>query len=160
MPQAEFRTVYGLTETSSPATIFPDHAADSVHIGSSGCPIPGMQFKICGDQGNLLPGHKTGTVMVRGTTVTAGYYQQDGGLTEDGWLDTGDLGYFDEEGYLYIVDRKKDMINGAAIGNKIHNKAQHTKIKINFLVFGISGASKMISIPRYFLGTSIFTNVG
>jgi len=131
MPQAEFRTVYGLTETSSPATIFPDHAADSVHIGSSGCPIPGMQFKICDDQGNLLPSHKTGMVMVRGTTVTVGYYQQDGGLTEDGWLDTGDLGYFDEEGYLYIVDRKKDMINRG--GEKV------CSFDIENALYGISG---------------------
>ncbi|MGN0268014.1 MAG: class I adenylate-forming enzyme family protein [Lachnospiraceae bacterium] len=111
MPQAEFHTVYGLTETSSPAAVFPGDAAGSEYIGSSGFAVPGLQFKICDEQGNSLPPLKTGSVVLRGTTVTPGYYRQSRDVLSDGWLDTGDMGYFNQEGYLYIVDRKKDMIN-------------------------------------------------
>lgn len=111
MPRAEFHTVYGLTETSSPASIFPGDAAGSSFIGSSGFVVPGVQFKICDDDGNTLPPLRTGAVTLRGTTVTPGYYRQSGNMLPDGWLDTGDMGYFNQEGYLYIVDRKKDMIN-------------------------------------------------
>lgn len=111
VPQAEFRTIYGLTETSSPATIFPEDASGSDYIGSSGQPVPGMEFKICDDQLKTLACDEIGTIMLRGTATTPGYYKQDDGLTTDGWLDTGDMGYFNRDGYLYIVDRKKDMIN-------------------------------------------------
>ena len=112
IPQVQFRTVYGLTETSSPATIFPVNAAESPHIGSSGRPIPGLEFKICDDCGESLAPYETGTVLVRGTTVIEEYYKQTtGAINSEHWLDTGDIGYFDRDGYLYITDRKKDMIN-------------------------------------------------
>lgn len=116
LPQLEFRTVYGLTETSSPATIFPEGMTNSNHIGSSGLPVPGTQFKICDDDGNVLPPLVMGTIMIKGTNVTNEYYKPKetaagSSIIEDEWLDTGDIGYFDKENYLYIVDRKKDMIN-------------------------------------------------
>lgn len=111
IPQLEFRTVYGLTETTSPATIFPEDAATSRHIGSSGKPVAGMEFQILDEDGKILEPLETGTVFVKGTTVTVGYYKLENDLLKDGWLNTGDIGYFDEDGYLYLVDRKKDMIN-------------------------------------------------
>lgn len=111
MPKARFQTVYGLTETTSPATILPEDAAESIYLGSSGVPIPGVQFQICDLTGNSLPPMNTGVILVRGTTVTEGYYHREHSLIEGGWLDTGDLGYFNEKGFLYVVDRKKDMIN-------------------------------------------------
>ncbi|PXV91624.1 fatty-acyl-CoA synthase/long-chain acyl-CoA synthetase [Lachnotalea glycerini] len=111
LPNAQFRTVYGLTETSSPASIFPDDAALSNFICSSGHPIPGVMFKICDESGNSLPPQRIGSIFVKGTVVLAGYYHQETELFQNDWLDTGDLGYFNPEGYLYIVDRKKDMIN-------------------------------------------------
>lgn len=111
IPSAQFRTVYGLTETSSPASILPEDAAESQFIGSSGCPIPGTVFKICSDEGLSLPACTIGTIMIKGSVVTSGYLTDRVHPLEDGWLDTGDLGYFNEHGYLYIVDRKKDMIN-------------------------------------------------
>ncbi|MGN1142052.1 MAG: class I adenylate-forming enzyme family protein [Oliverpabstia sp.] len=140
MPQAEFRTVYGLTETTSPATIFPDSAAESSHIGSSGRPIPGMQFAICDELGSLLRPRETGSVMVKGTTVTMGYYKMENRL-EDGWLDTGDIGYFDEESYLYLVDRKKDMINRG--GEKV------CSFDVENVLYGISGIQEaaVVGIP-------------
>lgn len=111
IPQAEFRTVYGLTETSSPATIFPCDVSQSPYIGSSGQPVPGTIFKIVSEDNEPLPFNRVGTILIKGSVVTPGYYIQKPFFLEDGWLDTGDLGYFNEEGYLYIVDRKKDMIN-------------------------------------------------
>lgn len=111
LPNAEFRTVYGLTETSSPATIFPEDVSQSPYRGSSGHPVPGTFFKIVSEEGEIMPFRQVGTIMVKGSVVTPGYYINKPLPLEDGWLDTGDLGYFNEEGYLYIVDRKKDMIN-------------------------------------------------
>lgn len=111
LPKSRFHTVYGLTETSSPATIFPDDAAVSERIGSSGRPIPGTRFQIVDEDGNELPPGEVGEVAVSGTVVLQNYYNQDSDNLKDGWLYTGDLGYMTSDHYLYIVDRKKDMIN-------------------------------------------------
>lgn len=111
LPDSQFHTVYGLTETSSPATVFPDDAASSPYIGSSGLPIPGTQFKIVNDDKNELSFGEVGEIAVRGSVVLDSYYKQKAGSLEDGWLYTGDLGYFNEESYLFVVDRKKNMIN-------------------------------------------------
>ncbi|WP_230399328.1 class I adenylate-forming enzyme family protein [Novisyntrophococcus fermenticellae] len=111
LPAMKFHTVYGLTETSSPACIFPDDAAISPYIGSSGHPIPGTSFKICNAAGNLLPPGSIGSILIKGDVVLSKYYNFKTSALSDGWLDTGDLGYFNDAGYLFIVDRKKDMIN-------------------------------------------------
>lgn len=111
LPAMKFHTVYGLTETSSPACIFPDDAAISPYIGSSGHPIPGTSFKICDAAGNLLPPVSIGSILIKGDVVLSKYYNFETSALSDGWLDTGDLGYFNDAGYLFIVDRKKDMIN-------------------------------------------------
>lgn len=112
LPQADFHTVYGLTETSSPATILPIGAADSPYIGSSGVPVPGNRLKIVGSDGCELPAGEVGEVLLCGSTILEEYYQMDSpAITPDGWLHTGDLGYCNQDGYLYIVDRIKDMIN-------------------------------------------------
>ena len=111
LPQSQFHTVYGLTETSSPATVFPGDAASSPYIGSSGIPIPGTQFKIVDAHKKELPPGTVGEIAVRGSVVLDSYYRQDADSLVDGWLYTGDLGYFNDESYLYVVDRKKNMIN-------------------------------------------------
>lgn len=111
MPQLSFRTVYGLTETSSPATVFPEDASGSPNISSCGRPVPGLEFVIADQKGRALLPLETGSILVRGTTVTGGYYHREDGLLPGRWLDTGDIGYFNEDGYLFILDRKKDMIN-------------------------------------------------
>lgn len=112
MVNMQFRTVYGLTETSSPATIFDMDAAQSPYIGSSGLPVPGTVFKIVGDNGAELQCGEIGEIFVKGSVVLREYY--DISLPEqfsEGWLATGDLGYFAENGYMFVVGRKKDMIN-------------------------------------------------
>lgn len=111
LPQTKFYTVYGLTETSSPATIFPDDAAQSPYIGASGRPIPGTYFKIVDEDGQEVPQGMVGEIAIRGANILEDYYGQHKGSMQDGWLYTGDLGYFNEEQYLYVVDRKKNMIN-------------------------------------------------
>lgn len=111
LPKSEFHTVYGLTETTSPATIFPGDAASSQYIGSSGRPIPGLKFKIVDEGKKEVPDGTVGEIAVYGSVVLDSYYKQKSSSLEKGWLYTGDLGYFNEAHYLYVVDRKKDMIN-------------------------------------------------
>lgn len=111
LPHSVFHTVYGLTETTSPATIFPGDASTSPYIGSSGFPVPGTVFEIRDDNGNPLKDGEIGEIWIYGNVVLTSYYKIDTPSLKDGWLGTGDLGYFNEEGYLFVVDRKKDMIN-------------------------------------------------
>ena len=111
LPDCEFRTIYGLTETTSPATVYPVDANESSYIGSSGVPIPGLEFRILDSDGTELPALMQGQIWVRGSNITPAYYKFETEAIQNGWLNTGDIGYFNEQGYLYIVDRVKDMIN-------------------------------------------------
>lgn len=112
MPKMQFQNVYGMTETSSPATVFPYDAATSIYPGSQGLPIPGMQIRITDDNGRELEKGEAGNVWLKGANICEYYYNMKSDLiTDDGWLDTGDIGYINEENYVFIVDRKKDMID-------------------------------------------------
>jgi long-chain acyl-CoA synthetase len=111
-PSVRLGNGYGLSESSSLATFLPDEYAmekpDSV-----GPPVQTVELRIVDDNGqNLLPG-KIGEVLLKGPNVVAGYWR-DSAATRDvfrnGWCHTGDLGRIDDEGFLHIVDRKKDMI--------------------------------------------------
>lgn len=98
---------YGMTETSSQTATLA--AADAIRkMGSAGKPLFFNQIVIKNTQN---PG-ETGEVLLRGPHITPGYIGRFEGLDplEDGWFPTGDLGYLDEEGYLYIVDRRSDLI--------------------------------------------------
>ncbi|HYL85701.1 MAG TPA: AMP-binding protein [Candidatus Angelobacter sp.] len=82
-------------------------------LRSCGKATPAVRLAIMDDQGNLLPPHKTGEIVARGALVSAGYYNLPEATAEIrtfGWHHTGDVGYRDEDGFFYIVDRKKDMI--------------------------------------------------
>lgn len=119
LPQVSFRTVYGLSETTSPATIFPKDASESEYIGSSGRAIPGLEIKIINDEGGEAEKEAKGEIYVRGTNVINQYDKNSTDLiTEDNWLKTGDIGYLNKDDYLYVVDRKKDFINRG--GEKIY----------------------------------------
>ncbi len=147
LPSIQFHTIYGLTETSSPATIFPTDASTSKFVGSSGLPIPGTQFKIVDDESKELPSNNVGEVLVRGSVVLSGYYKMTtDALDKEGWLKTGDLGYFNNEGYLYIVDRKKDMINRG--GEKIWSYEVENEI---YKIPGVEEAA-VVGIPDEIYG--------
>jgi long-chain acyl-CoA synthetase len=81
--------------------------------GSVGVPIPGVEVKIANDAGEELPIGEVGELLVRGENITPGYFQnkeETERTLKNGWLYTGDMARLDDEGYLYIVDRKKDLI--------------------------------------------------
>lgn len=112
LPTTEIRTVFGMTETASPGTLFPFDTPTSQYPSSSGKPVPGLELKILDEQGNEVENGIVGSVFIRGTNVVEYYYKMKSPLfTEDGWLDTGDMGYINEENYVFFVDRKKDMVN-------------------------------------------------
>jgi fatty-acyl-CoA synthase len=82
-------------------------------LRSCGRPTASVRLAIIDDAGRILPPHQPGEIVARGTLVTAGYYnlpQATAEIRTHGWHHTGDIGYIDEDGYVYIVDRKKDMI--------------------------------------------------
>jgi len=102
---------YGLTETS-PAAVC--NTIDSEFSGSIGLPIPSTEAMIVGDDGNPLPIGGIGEICIKGPQVMEGYWQRPAETAEvmlpGGWLRTGDIGRIDEHGFIYIEDRKKDMI--------------------------------------------------
>jgi len=102
---------YGLSEASPVVSVNPLEGVRKV--GSVGLPIPGVQVKIVDSQGNDLPIGGEGEIAVKGPNVMLGYYRSPEATRDvlrEGWLLTGDIGKLDEEGYLYILDRKKDML--------------------------------------------------
>jgi long-chain acyl-CoA synthetase len=103
---------YGLTEVSPVATT--NSAGPRPKPGSVGLPIPGMEVRIVDAAGRDVPVGEPGEIILRGENVMVGYYNKPEATAEairDGWFYTGDIGKLDEEGYIYIVDRTKDMIN-------------------------------------------------
>lgn len=103
---------YGLTETSPAACINPLNLTE--YNGSIGLPISSTEIKIVSEEGVELPVGEVGELCIRGPQVMKGYWQKPEEtaktLSEDGWLSTGDIARVDEQGFVYIVDRKKDMI--------------------------------------------------
>jgi len=102
---------YGLTETSPAAVVC---RVDEEFTGTIGLPIPSTEVMIACDDGNPLPVGEVGEICIRGPQVMEGYWQLPAETAEvmlpDGWLRTGDIGRMDEGGYIFIEDRKKDMI--------------------------------------------------
>jgi long-chain acyl-CoA synthetase len=102
---------YGMTETSPVVTFNPRSA---IQIGTIGLPIPSTEIKTIDDDGNETPIGEPGELCVKGPQVMRGYWQRpedtQKSFTEDGFLKTGDVALIQEDGYIRIVDRKKDMI--------------------------------------------------
>jgi long-chain acyl-CoA synthetase len=102
---------YGLSE-SSPVASF-NHPDRERKPGSIGTPIEGVEMKIVDDDGNEVDQGEIGEIVIKGHNVMNGYWQREDATAEtivDGWLHTGDIGKVDEDGYFFIVDRKKEMI--------------------------------------------------
>jgi long-chain acyl-CoA synthetase len=101
---------YGLTETSPVATLNPFQRPKRESIG---VPVPGTDVRFVDGEGNTLPFGEVGELLIKGPQVMQGYWQrpdETARVLTDGWLSTGDIARMDEDGYVYIVDRKKDMI--------------------------------------------------
>jgi long-chain acyl-CoA synthetase len=110
VPSVSIRQGYGLTET---AALVSSNPIGAEKPGSVGLPVPGTQLRILDADGRELSSGEVGEICVRSPAVMRGYWRSPdvtAEALEDGWLRTGDLGYQDEDGYLFIVDRKKDLI--------------------------------------------------
>ena len=111
----QFTQVYGLTETTGGATYMLPEAHDPARgkLRSCGVPYPGTEIKCVDENGTEVPQGEVGEILIKSGFVMKGYWKRDEATAEaikDGWFRTGDAGYFDDEGFLYIHDRVKDMI--------------------------------------------------
>ncbi|WP_024508717.1 fatty acid--CoA ligase [Bradyrhizobium sp. ARR65] len=111
-----FVQMYGMTETTGTIVALApeDHIVGSERMRSAGKPLPGVELAILDAEGNRLPPRQVGEIATRSGSNMVGYWNLPEAtartLDKDGWLRTGDAGYLDEDGYLYIHDRIKDMI--------------------------------------------------
>jgi fatty-acyl-CoA synthase len=111
-----FVQLYGQAEAPATVTALRKEEHDPARpelLGSCGKPLPGVEVELHDDDGNAVPAGVVGEICVRGQIVAQGYWKRPGLTAEtlrNGWLHTGDMARQDEQGYLFIVDRKKDMI--------------------------------------------------
>ncbi len=101
---------YGSTENTGGITA---NRLDKRKVGSIGFEFPGMEVSICDDEDRELPAGEIGEIVVSGSAVMKGYFNNPDATAEtikNGWLHTGDVGYRDDDGFFFIVDRKKEMI--------------------------------------------------
>ena len=120
MPEAAVSNSYGMTEAGAAYCSMPKGEA-LVRIGSVGRPVPPFECRIVDEDGSDLPVGDVGEVLIRMQGRQREYYRDadaTAAMWRDGWLHSGDLGKLDEDGYLYIVGRKKDVIIRG--GNNIH----------------------------------------
>ena len=118
--KCDFMQVYGLTETTGATTLLPseDHdpkGPNAHRLRSCGVPAPGVEIRIIDNStGKELPAREVGEIWCKSPQVMKGYWNNPKAtaesITPDGWFKTGDAGYRDEDGYIYIHDRVKDMI--------------------------------------------------
>lgn len=133
-PNAQLANGWGMTETAAPNTISPP---GDEKIRSIGKFTQDMEVKIVDDQGNSLEPGGQGELLVCGKAVTKGYFKESGlteeAFTKDGWFKTGDVACVDQDGFYFIVGRKKDMIKVAGeivFPAEVEEKiSQHPKVK-------------------------------
>jgi len=135
---------YGLTETSPIATLNPSAFSKITGFMSKekrglGVPVPDTDFRVLDPAtGEDVPFGETGEIIIRGPQVMKGYWPDASGLAEGGWFHTGDLGYMDSEGFFYVTDRIKDMINVS--GLKVYST------KVDDVIFHHPGVQMVVTI--------------
>lgn len=124
---------FGMTESSPLASVNP--LDGSGQLGTIGIPAPSTLMRVVDESGSVLPPNEIGEIQIKGPQVMKGYYNQPGETAKtlvDGWLNTGDLGLMQPDGFFKIVDRKKDMINVSGFNvfpNEIEDVlASHPKV--------------------------------
>jgi acyl-CoA synthetase (AMP-forming)/AMP-acid ligase II len=114
-----FVQAYGLTETNGAVVLLPaedhdPHGPNRHRLRAAGAPLPGVEIRVVDDEGTSLPPGEVGEIWIRSPSNMAGYWNMPEAtaeaITADGWFRSGDAGYLDDDGYLYIHDRVKDMI--------------------------------------------------
>ncbi len=135
------REGYGLSEAAPVVSFNPIHGASKP--GSVGPPIPGVQVRVFDDQDHDLGPGQDGEIVVRGDNVMLGYWNQEeatAAALRGGWLRTGDIGRLDADGYVYITDRKKDML--LVHGNNVYPR------EIEEVIYQIPGVRETAVVGR------------
>lgn len=117
LPDVKLYSYYSATEVFQSMLLPEDHARKVRCVGPAAY---GMEVRVLDEDGNDLPAGEAGVIYARGISVCEGYYKNPEATADafrDGWVTCGDVGYFDDEGFLYVTDRKKDVINSG--GEKI-----------------------------------------
>jgi long-chain acyl-CoA synthetase len=110
VPGVQIREGYGLTETTA---LVSTTQPDKRKLGAVGTPVPGSEVRIVDDEGADVPTGEAGEIICRSPMVMQGYWKSPEATEEsikDGWFYTGDIGKLDEDGFVWILDRKKDLI--------------------------------------------------
>jgi long-chain acyl-CoA synthetase len=149
-PCITFFTTYGLTEAGSSLTILPTdqnvtEGPDYLRkrIGSLGRPMYGVDVRIVDEDGQDCPPGVFGEIIGRGDNIMKGYWklpEETSNTIKDGWLYTGDMGYWDEYGYIYMTDRKKDLIISGGeniVPKEIEDVIREMKSVIDVAVIGV-----------------------
>jgi acyl-CoA synthetase (AMP-forming)/AMP-acid ligase II len=149
---ADILSAYGLTENHALASLTAAHDSPDVVATTVGTPLPGVRIRIVDDTGTDLPGGQQGELLINSPLLMSGYFNDDEATAraiKDGWLSTGDIGFFDNQGCLRITDRKKDMfivgeVEKALLG--LDSVAQVAVVGMPDRYFGEVGAAFVI--PR------------
>ncbi|MFH1374838.1 MAG: AMP-binding protein [bacterium] len=150
-PDREIYIMYGQTEASPRVTWLPPERLPE-KVGSIGIPLPGVTIKVAGPDGREVPVGQVGEIAVFGDNVMLGYFNQpdeEKQVLIDGWLFTGDLARRDQDGYLYIVSRKKEIIKVG--GNRVSAKEIEDRILLNEKVLEVA----VVGIEDDVLGEAI-----
>ena len=115
LADADVGSVYGMTEATGIASMVWPRSKGAAELRAAGRQGPLMDVRLVADDGTQPEAGQPGELLVRGQTVMAGYWPDRGSGLQDGWYATGDFGYRDEQGLLYLVDRRVDIINSGGL---------------------------------------------